>query len=144
MPHMTSGDGVKIYYEEVGTGDAIVFSHEFGDNYETWEPQLDYFGRRYRCVTYAARGFPPSDISEELDKYTQARVAEDIGELMDHLGIDQAHLVGVSMGVLRGAQLRADQPRPHTVTGGRLGRPRFRSRESRRRSGGDRGAGHRI
>ena len=98
MPHMTTSDGVKIYYEEVGTGDAIVFSHEFGDNYETWEPQLDYFGRRYRCVTYAARGFPPSDIPEQMDKYTQARAAEDIGELMDHLGIDQAHLVGVSMG----------------------------------------------
>ena len=54
MAHMTTSDGVKIYYEEVGTGDPIVFSHEFGDNYETWEPQLDYFGRRYRCITYAA------------------------------------------------------------------------------------------
>ena len=98
MPRMTTSDDVEIYYEEVGSGVPIVFSHEFGDNYETWEPQLDYFGRRYRCVTYAARGFPPSDIPEDMEKYTQARASADIGELMDHLGVDQAHLVGVSMG----------------------------------------------
>ena len=95
---MTAGDGVKIYYEEVGAGFPIVFSHEFGDNYETWEPQLDYFGRRYRCVTYAARGFPPSDIPEDMEKYTQARACADIGDLMDQLGLAKAHLVGVSMG----------------------------------------------
>ena len=98
MPHMTASDGARIYYEEVGAGFPIIFSHEFGDNHETWEPQLAAFGRRYRCVTYAARGFPPSDIPEEMEKYTQARVSADIGDLMDHLGIDRAHLVGVSMG----------------------------------------------
>jgi pimeloyl-ACP methyl ester carboxylesterase len=121
MSRMTTSDGVKIYYEEVGSGEPIIFSHEFGDNYETWRPQLDYFGRRYRCVTYAARGFPPSDIPEEMDKYTQARVSADIGDLMDHLGMAQVHLVGVSMGsyaVLNYALANPDRVRSLVVGSG--------------------------
>ena len=121
MSHITTSDGVEIYYEEVGSGDPIVFSHEFGDNYETWQPQIDYFGQHYRCVTYAARGFPPSDIPEEMEKYTQARVSDDIGDLMDHLGLGQAHLVGVSMGsyaVLNYALSNPDRTRSLVVGSG--------------------------
>jgi pimeloyl-ACP methyl ester carboxylesterase len=98
MPHLTADDDVRIYYEEAGSGFPVIFAHEFGDNYESWEPQLRHFARRYRCVTYAARGYPPSDVPEETAKYSLPRVAADIGALMDHLQVQQAHLVGVSMG----------------------------------------------
>jgi pimeloyl-ACP methyl ester carboxylesterase len=98
MPYTTTDDNVRIYYEEAGKGFPIVFSHEFGDNYETWEPQLQYFARRYRCITYAARGFPPSDVPDDLSAYTQAKASADIGTLMNHLGIQTTYLVGVSMG----------------------------------------------
>ncbi len=98
MPYTTTDDDVRIYYEEAGKGSPIVFAHEFGDNYETWEPQMQCFSRRYRCITYAARGFPPSDVPEDSSAFTQARASADIGTLMDHLGIDMAYLVGVSMG----------------------------------------------
>ncbi len=121
MPHMTTSDGVRIHYEDVGSGATIVFSHEFGDNHETWAPQLDHFGRRYRCIAYAARGFPPSDVPEEAEKYTQARVSADIGELMDRLGVRQAHLVGVSMGsyaVLNFALAHPDRARSLAVGSG--------------------------
>ncbi|MBI4191524.1 MAG: alpha/beta hydrolase [Betaproteobacteria bacterium] len=98
MAQFTTDDNVRIYYEEAGCGFPVIFAHEFGDNYETWEPQLCYFARRYRCVTYAARGYPPSDVPEDIAKYSLARVAADIGGLMDQLGVEQAHLVGLSMG----------------------------------------------
>ena len=55
-------DGVRLYYEETGSGTPIVFVHEFADDYRGYEGQLRYFGRRYRCVAYNARGYPPSDV----------------------------------------------------------------------------------
>jgi len=98
MPRFTTDDGTGIHYEEAGRGFPLIFAHEFGDNHESWEPQLRHFARRYRCVTYAARGYPPSDVPEEVSRYTLARASADIGSLMDHLGVAQTLLVGLSMG----------------------------------------------
>ena len=69
MPYATTDDGVKLYYEETGTGTPIVFVHEFAGDVRSWEPQLRYFGRRYRCVAYNARGYPPSEVPATVDKY---------------------------------------------------------------------------
>jgi len=98
VPHFAASDGTRIFYEEAGSGLAVVFAHEFGDNYESWAPQMSHFGRRYRCIAYAARGFPPSDVPEDPARYGLARLVQDVGELMDHLELERAHLVGVSMG----------------------------------------------
>ena len=61
MPRISAADGVTLYYEEVGTGAPVVFVHEFAGDYRTWEPQLSYFSRAHRCVTFSARGYLPSD-----------------------------------------------------------------------------------
>ncbi|MGO4570349.1 alpha/beta fold hydrolase [Microvirga sp. 2TAF3] len=98
MAFATTDDGVRLFYESAGTGSAIIFVHEFGGSHWSWEPQLGYFSRRHRCVTYAARGYPPSDIPEDVEKYSQARAADDIIEVMSAAGIEKAHIVGLSMG----------------------------------------------
>jgi pimeloyl-ACP methyl ester carboxylesterase len=98
MPQFTTDDHVRIHYEEAGSGFPVIFAHEFGDSYQSWEPQLCHFARRYRCVAYAARGYPPSDVPEDASKYSMGRVVADIGALLDHLKVEQAHLVGLSMG----------------------------------------------
>jgi pimeloyl-ACP methyl ester carboxylesterase len=59
---------------------------------------MRYFGRRYRCVAYNARGYPPSDVPEEPARYSQDRAREDIRAVLDALGINKAHVVGISMG----------------------------------------------
>ena len=59
---VTAKDGIKLYDEQAGEGTPIVFVHEFGGNHASWEPQMRFFTRRYRCITYAARGYPPSDV----------------------------------------------------------------------------------
>jgi len=100
MPHLTTDDGVKLYYEEAGSGVPIVFVHEFAGDYRSWEPQVRYFSRRYRCIAFNARGWPPSDVPEDVAMYSQARACDDIRSVLDALQIDKAHVVGCSMGAL--------------------------------------------
>src|SRR6266508_874091 len=98
MPHLTTDDGVKLFYEEVGAGVPVVFVHEFAGDCRSWEAQLRHFGRRYRCVAYNARGYPPSDVPDDAERYSQDRARNDIRAVLDALSIDKAHLVGLSMG----------------------------------------------
>lgn len=98
MPTITSHDGTKLYYEEAGSGTPVVFVHEFAGDYRTWEPQMRYFSRAHRCVTFSARGYPPSDIPGEPERYGQDIARGDVVAIMDGLGIARAHVVGHSMG----------------------------------------------
>jgi len=98
VPQIRTSDGVQLYYEETGSGAPLIFLHEFGGHYMSWEPQVRYFSRRYRCITYAARGWPPSDVPEDASMYSQARAADDCADLMMALGLARAHLCGLSMG----------------------------------------------
>src|SRR5574341_1131630 len=98
MPTLATDDDVKLHYEESGSGTPIVFVHEFGGDYRSWEPQVRHFSRRYRCVTYNARGYPPSDVPEDYERYSQARARDDIRCVLDALGLQRAHVVGLSMG----------------------------------------------
>ncbi|BEU27518.1 alpha/beta hydrolase [Paraburkholderia sp. 22B1P] len=98
MPNFKSHDGVELYYEESGSGSPIVFVHEFAGDYRTWEPQMRYFSRGFRCITFSARGYPPSEIPDDPEKYGQDIARADVIALMDHLDIQIAHLVGHSMG----------------------------------------------
>ena len=98
MPFATTDDGVRLHYEETGSGTPVIFVHEFAGDHRSWEPQMRFFGQRYRAITYAARGYIPSDIPEDVAKYSQARAADDIASILDHLKIAKAHVVGLSMG----------------------------------------------
>lgn len=98
MAYALTDDGVRLHYEETGAGFPILFIHEFAGDHRSWEPQVRHFARRYRCVTYAARGYPPSDVPADPDVYDQGRAVADAVAVLDHLGIDRAHVVGLSMG----------------------------------------------
>ena len=95
---LVNADGVRLYVEETGAGDAIVFVHELHSDHREWEAQVRWFSRCYRCITFNARGYPPSDVPTDVAKYSQARAADDIGSVLNHLKIDKAHVVGLSMG----------------------------------------------
>ena len=93
-----SANGVEIYYEVTGQGYPLIWSHEFGGSYDSWEAQVKFFSRRYQVITYAARGWPPSDVPEDPAAYTQDIVVNDLYLLMRHLNISEAHIGGLSMG----------------------------------------------
>src|SRR6478752_5881097 len=98
MPILTTDDGVKLHFEETGSGTPIVFAHEFAGDLRSWEPQVRHFARRYRCITYNARGYPPSDVPGDVERYSQKRSRDDIRDVLDGLGLAKAHIVGISMG----------------------------------------------
>jgi len=98
MPTLTTDDAVKLHYEEAGSGTPLVFVHEFAGDARSWEPQMRYFSRLYRCIAYNARGYPPSEVPEDVERYSQERARDDIRCVLDALGIQRAHVVGLSMG----------------------------------------------
>lgn len=76
----------------------MLFIHEFAGDHLSWEPQLRHFARCYRCVAYNARGYPHSDVPEDVDAYSQGHAVADAIAVLDHLAIERAHVVGLSMG----------------------------------------------
>ncbi|HVY14834.1 MAG TPA: alpha/beta hydrolase [Rhodopila sp.] len=98
MPFAVTDDGVRLHYEEAGSGTPVIFVHEFAGDHRSWETQMRHFCQRYRAITYGARGYPPSDVPEDPARYSQARAADDIASVLDHLKIAKAHVVGLSMG----------------------------------------------
>jgi pimeloyl-ACP methyl ester carboxylesterase len=135
MPHATTEDGVRLYHEETGSGTALIFVHEYAGDHRSWEPQVRHFGRRYRVITFNARGYPPSDVPPDVSSYSQDRAADDIAAVLDDLGIDRAHVVGLSMGgfaTLHFGFRHPDRARSLTVAGCGYGaepgqRDRFRA-----------------
>ena len=98
MPTLTTDDGVRLAFEETGSGTPVVFVHEFAGDLRSWEPQVRYLSRRYRCITWNARGFPPSDVPDDTGAYSQDRARDDVLAVLDALDIERAHVVGLSMG----------------------------------------------
>lgn len=93
-----NADGVRLYVEETGTGDPIVFVHELNADYREWEAQVRWFSRLYRCITFNARGYPPSDVPSDPSLYGFPVVVQDIASVLRGVGVSSAHVVGSSMG----------------------------------------------
>ncbi|WP_315722029.1 MULTISPECIES: alpha/beta hydrolase [unclassified Bradyrhizobium] len=110
MPHATAKDGVRLYFEEAGTGTPLLFLHEFAADHTNWEPQLRYLARRHRCIAYSARGYTPSDVPPSPDLYSYVHFTTDALAVLDHLGIDSAHFVGLSMGSYSSLQVALNAP----------------------------------
>ena len=124
MAAIVTDDGVKLHAEEAGQGEPLVFIHEFAGDHRSWEPQIRYFSAAYRCVTYAARGYAPSDVPTDPAAYSQARAVADTIAVLDGLGIDRAHLVGLSMGgftALHAVLSHPDRVRSAVVAGAGYG-----------------------
>ena len=100
MATITTDDGIRLYCEEAGEGVPMLFVHEFAGDLRSFEPQMRHFARRYRCVAFNARGYPPSEVPEALSAYSQERARDDILAVLDGLSIQRAHIVGLSMGAL--------------------------------------------
>lgn len=85
-----------LYYEVSGSGPALLFAHGLGGSHLSWWQQVAYFAPRYTCVTFAHRGFAPSDpVTGGVDP---ADYPGDLAALIDHLMFTDVNLVAQSMG----------------------------------------------
>ena len=110
MPHAVAKDDVRLYFEEAGSGTPIIFLHEFAADHTNWEPQMRYFSRGHRCIAYSARGYAPSDVPDSAEVYTYKHFYTDALAVLDHLKIEKAHLVGLSMGSYSALQIGLNAP----------------------------------
>jgi pimeloyl-ACP methyl ester carboxylesterase len=111
VPTLTCTDGTRLYYEEAGSGPPIVFVHEFLGDIGAWEPQLRYFSRRHRCIAFNARGYPPSDVPQRVEDYSYLQQRAGILAVLDGLGLERAHVVGLSMGAFAAFYFGMEWPR---------------------------------
>ena len=103
-------NGVSLHVEEAGSGESSVFVHEVGGDARSWQPQVEHFSRHYRCIVYNARGYPPSDVPEDERLYGQQLSTADLKGVLDALDIEQAFVVGLSMGAYTGLMLTMQHP----------------------------------
>ena len=128
MPYATTDDGVKLYLRGDRLRRPVVFVHEFAGDHRAWEPQMRHFGQRYRGITYDARGYPPSDVPQKPDELLARRAPPTTSlAVLDHLRIDKAHIVGLSMGGF--ATLHFGFRHPKRALSLVVGRLRLRRRE---------------
>jgi len=98
MPYVETDDGVRLFWDETGTGTPLLLIHEFAGDHRSFAPQVEHFAERYRCIVYDARGYPPSDVPSDDSAYSQMRAVADAVAVLDAAGAERAHVVGVSMG----------------------------------------------
>lgn len=91
-------DGVEIFYETAGEGAPLIFLHEFAGDRRGLALQMRHFSRRYRCVSYNYRGYPPSSVPANREAYGPDVFVSDLAGLLDHLEFPQAHLFGFATG----------------------------------------------
>ncbi len=104
--------GARLYWEDAGEGPALIFAHGLGGNHLSWWQQVPHFRTRFRCVSFAHRGFAPSTSAALPDPLD---FAGDVAALADHLGIGQFAYVGQSMGGWGGVELALAAPQRLTA-----------------------------
>jgi pimeloyl-ACP methyl ester carboxylesterase len=110
MTDIHTSDGVRLYAERTGSGPPVLFIHEFAADHRTWAPQVSALSGEFTCLTYSSRGYLPSEIPKEPDRYNYLRQADDAIDVLNGFGIDRAHIVGLSMGGFCALQLGIRYP----------------------------------
>lgn len=105
-------DGVTLSFEDIGDPEApaVVLLHGFTADHRMWRPVIDAFTADYRVIAPDLRGHGASDAPDDLDTYTMPAYSEDVGALLDHLGIDLCAMVGCSFGGMVALQFATDNP----------------------------------
>lgn len=96
------------YFEERGSGEPVLFIHGLGSSMRDWRPQMDFFSRTHRVISYDVRGHGGSPVPAE--PYDMRALASDAARLLEQRGAAPAHVVGLSMGGAIAFQLLADRP----------------------------------
>ena len=89
-------NGIDIRYTVTGDGPWLALSHSLACNLEMWDEEVKRLSKRFKVLAYDSRGHGES--GAPTGPYTLDMIADDIKGLFDHLGIERAHWIGLSMG----------------------------------------------
>ncbi|WP_171020132.1 alpha/beta hydrolase [Hydrogenophaga sp. 2FB] len=103
-------NGVRLHFDSQGAGVPLVFLHEFAGDARSWEPHVRTFSATMRCITFNARGYPPSSVPSDDSSYSVQAAVDDIGTILDATDTQRAFLVGASMGGYSALQYAIQNP----------------------------------
>ncbi len=95
----------QVYFDEAGQGETIVFVHGRTLDSRMWQPQVDYFKSKFRCIIYDLNGFGRSEVPK--DEYDPSRTLK---ELIDHVSLKKTFIVGLSLGTYFAINFALDYP----------------------------------
>lgn len=107
MPTVTI-NGAEIYYEDMGQGFPLVLLHALTFDSRMWADQVASLSKKYRCINMDFRGHGRSSMPDS--ECTLEQLAEDVYSLMKELGIEQAHVAGLSLGGMVAMRLALAHP----------------------------------
>lgn len=107
MPRV-GANGIDIYYEEHGEGEPLLLIMGWGGNAASWLPQVPGLAERFRVITFDNRGVGRTDAPD--GPYSVRNMARDAAGLLDTLGIEKAHVMGISMGGMIAQALAIEHP----------------------------------
>lgn len=96
MAYLTTNDGIRLYYEDSGDGEALIFVHGLNSSHSVNKDFYDEFRKDYRIILYDQRGHGDSDKSKF--HMNVKRLGQDLKELIDVLDLDDITVIGHSMG----------------------------------------------
>jgi pimeloyl-ACP methyl ester carboxylesterase len=110
MPIVGLSTGIDCYYEVNGSGDPLLLIMGTSSDHCFWEAQRPAYEPFYRTIVYDARGTGQSSQPEDVENYTMALLADDAAALLNVLGIERAHVSGISLGSTTAQELALRHP----------------------------------
>src|SRR5215212_1479949 len=120
----TQVNGIDLYYEETGSGPPLLLIAGLGGNTLGWAMLLPALAEHFRVIAFDNRGAGRS--SAPAGPYTTGQLADDTAALLDRLGIERTHVIGLSMGGMIAQELALAHPErvDHLVLYATYARPR--------------------
>jgi pimeloyl-ACP methyl ester carboxylesterase len=110
LPFASLSTGIDVYYEVEGSGDPLLLIMGTAADHSTWAAQVEAYRDSYSVITYDARGTGQSTHPERVDEYSMRILADDAAALLDELGVERAHVSGLSLGSATAQELAINYP----------------------------------
>ena len=110
MPFVNLPTGIEMYYQVEGTGDPLLLIMGTGADHTTWAAQVEAYRDHYAVITYDARGTGQSTHPEDVNDYSMRILADDAAALLDWIGVERAHVAGLSLGSATSQELAVNHP----------------------------------
>ena len=110
MPFADLSTGINVYYETAGEGDPLLLIMGTAADHGVWAGQVEAYRGEFQVITYDARGTGQSSQPADPRSYSMRKLADDAAALLDHLGVERAHVSGLSLGSATAQELAVNHP----------------------------------